>query len=173
MVAGIQTTLQTTLHTNRLQRGRLGMLNDGRGGHHPANAFDRFVVGLLLKAGSTQALHTLTSVIGDRLICDDQLHACQWSETGKPYLLQQHRTSDGSSVPSPMNVAEAAVRRLQDYNQVNISALPWQHSSTSLFAPQHRRTFRIMIVREPCDCNVRAIKPPSRDTLMLIALPTL
>ena len=113
---------------------------------HRSNTYDRFVFGMLLKAGSTQAQDMLNSVIHNNVVCDNDMHYCQWAEPGERYVLHQR-----SHVPSSL-VRAVAVRRHQSHNEMaDIARLPWVISSTSVFHPAHSRTFKIMLVREPCD----------------------
>ena len=64
---------------------------------------------MLLKAGSTQAQDTLNSVIHNNVVCDNDMHYCQWAEPGERYVLHQR-----GHVPSSL-VRAVAVRRHQSH----------------------------------------------------------
>ena len=110
------------------------------------NTYDRFVFGMMIKAGSTQATNTLNHMIPTQLVCDDQMKYCQWAEPGQHYLLH-HR----GSIPSGGAPAVAAHRyQSTTISYADIARLPWVQSG-SVFHPADSRTFKIMLVREPCD----------------------
>ena len=113
-----------------------------------SNTFDRLVIGMMLKSASTQLSETLETLFANNkgLICDDEQHYCQWAEPGQHYILQQHNPSNHEPA------WKVASQRYQHHNGwIDVGRVPWLRTGTSVFAPGHHRTFKIMAVREPCD----------------------